>query len=187
MRRTWESRLDVGSFDFAAFAAAEPRAIEAGIVFSTLEAEMARDWEGARRRAYDLHQTVSADVPGDDPYTPWEYDDWIKFLDEPTFLADGYLLAKRGEEWIGESCLWRNLTYADVLQQGITGVLREHRGQGVAMALKMRGLRYARERGYREIRTFNDTSNRPMLRINEAMGFKKQPAWIFYGKDLAGG
>ena len=183
-RRTWESRLDVASFDFDAFAGAEPRALEAGVTFTTLEAELTGDRASVLRRAYDLHMAVSADVPADDPFTPRDYDDWIKFLDEPTFLADGYLIAKQGDTWIGESCLWRYLSYADVLQQGITGVLRDHRGQGVAMALKMKGLQYAREKGYREIRTFNDTLNRPMLRINEAMGFAKQPAWIFYTKQL---
>jgi mycothiol synthase len=186
-RRTWESRLDVPSFDFAAFAGAEPRAQEAGVTFTTLEAELTGDRDSVLRRAYDLHMAVSADVPADDPFTPRDYDDWIKFLNEPTFLSDGYLIAKRGDAWIGESCLWKNLSYTDVLQQGITGVLREHRGKGVAMALKMRGLRYAREKGYREIRTFNDTLNRPMLRINEAMGFAKQPAWMFYAKPLGDG
>ena len=184
VRRTWESRLDVAAFDLGAFEAAEPRALAAGVTLTTIEAELARDRGEALRRAYDLHMAVSADVPGDEPFTPREYDDWVKFAEEPTFLPDGYLIAKRGEEWIGESCLWRNLTYPDVLQQGITGVLGEHRGQGVAMALKVRGIRYAREGGYREIRTFNDTMNRPMLRINEAMGFVKQPAWIFYAKEL---
>jgi len=37
---------------------------------------------------------------------------------------------------------------------------------------------YARAHGIREIKTWNDQRNQPMLRINEAMGFVKQPAWI---------
>jgi hypothetical protein len=50
------------------------------------------------------------------------------------------------------------------------------------MALKLQTVRYAREHGYREIRTGNDARNRPMLRINEAMEFVKQPAWITFEK-----
>ena len=184
VRRTWESRLEVGAFDSAAFAEAEPRAAAAGITLTTIGAELERDREGALRKAYDVHMAVSADVPGDEPFTPRDYDDWIKFAEEPTFLPDGYLIAKSGDEWVGESCLWKNLTLPDVLQQGITGVVREHRGKGVAMALKVRGLHYARAKGYREIRTFNDSLNRPMLRINEAMGFVKRPAWLFFAKQL---
>jgi len=53
------------------------------------------------------------------------------------------------------------------------------------MALKLRAVAYAKERGFREIRTWNDSINRPMLAINEALGFAKQPAWITFGKDLA--
>ncbi|HET7770230.1 MAG TPA: GNAT family N-acetyltransferase, partial [Chloroflexota bacterium] len=147
VRRTWESRLDVGAFDFAAFAGAEGRAEEAGITFTTIGEELERDREGALRKAYDLHMAVSADVPGDEPFTPREYDDWVKFVEEPTFLADGYLLAKLGDEWVGESCLWKNLTLPEVLQQGITGVVSEQRGKGVAMELKVRGVRYAAARG----------------------------------------
>ena len=45
-------------------------------------------------------------------------------------------------------------------------------------------MRYARDHGYREIRTWNDTRNRPMLRINEAMGFVKQPSSINFEKAL---
>ena len=43
---------------------------------------------------------------------------------------------------------------------------------------------FARARGYREIPTRNNTRNRPMLRINEAMGFAKQPAWVVSQKLL---
>ncbi len=49
---------------------------------------------------------------------------------------------------------------------------------------KLQTVRYARDHGYRELRTWNDTRNRPMLRINEAMGFAKQPVWIEYEKRL---
>ncbi len=52
------------------------------------------------------------------------------------------------------------------------------------MALKLAIVECAKNRGGREIRTWNDTLNRAMLRINEAMGFTKQPAEIVYLKDL---
>ncbi len=78
----------------------------------------------------------------------------------------------------------KNPEQPGVLFQGFTGILREYRGKGVAMALKMLTVKYARTHEYREIRTGNNTRNRPMLRINEAMGFVKQPVWIEFEKRL---
>jgi len=83
---------------------------------------------------------------------------------------------------VGLSYLHRRPEQPEVLSQNLTGVLREYRGRGIAMALKLQTVRYAREHGYREIRTGNDARNRPMLRINEAMEFVKQPAWITFEK-----
>jgi len=71
-----------------------------------------------------------------------------------------------------------------IIYQGLTGVLREYRGRGIAMALKLQTVRYARDHGYREIRTWSDARNRPMLRIKEAMGFVKQPASINFESPL---
>ena len=72
-----------------------------------------------------------------------------------------------------------------VIYQHLTAVLRDERGKGIAMALKLKTIEYARAEGLREIRTWNASINRPMLAINEALGFAKQPAWITFGKDLS--
>lgn len=52
------------------------------------------------------------------------------------------------------------------------------RGKGLAMALKLETVRYAQRLGVDHIKTWNDQKNRPMLAINEVMGFARQPAWI---------
>jgi mycothiol synthase len=188
-RRSWESRLPVQSFDFSAFATAEERASSQGIVITTLADELAQGREEALKRAHDLYVACNRDVPGDGEYTPPVFDDWIKrSIERPDFLPEAYLIAKEGgasdAPWVGMSALWKMADHPDVLHQGITGVVREYRGKGVAMALKVRGVHVAQQRGIQEIRTFNDTSNRPMLRINEAMGFLKRPAWIIFAKAL---
>jgi len=70
------------------------------------------------------------------------------------------------------------------LYQGLTGVLREYRGKGIAVALKLRVLDFARKNGFDSIRTFNASTNEGMLSINAKLGFKRDLAWITFEKNL---
>lgn len=106
-------------------------------------------------------------------------------IGDPTLLRDGYFLAKLNGEYVGVSNLFRSQSEEGALKQGLTGVLPQHRRHGIATALKLATVRYAQTHGYRQIRTRNNTHNRPMLAINEAMGFQKQPAWITLEKVLS--
>lgn len=189
IQRHWESRLDVHAIDLDAFATAEPRAVQQGFAITTLEAELRAAGDLGRdtllRQLYQLDCECNEDEPAFMPVTMQSFDRWCDDLfSTPNKLPDAHFLMKDGDRIVGLSALFRNLSLAHVLQQGFTAVARTHRGRGVAMALKVRGVRYARDHGYREIRTGNNTRNRPMLRINEAMGFVKQPAWVEFGKQL---
>ena len=184
IQRYWESRLDVASFDFAAFASAIDRALEQGITITTLDDEGVDDPE-VLRAMYELDRDLTLDVPLPDPATETSYESFVKgALENPNFIPEAWFLAKDGERYVALSNLWKSQELPDVYYQGLTGVRREYRGKGIAMALKIKGLQLVRERGIREVRTWNNTRNRPMLRINEAMGFEKQPAWIEFAREL---
>jgi GNAT superfamily N-acetyltransferase len=186
VQRFWESRLDPHACDESVLAGSEARVAGAGIEIVTLEQEMARlGPEGALRAAYELDRDVSRDIPMTDPMTETSYEHFRKgALESPNFLPQAWYIAKDGETYAGLTNLWKSQEQPDVVYQGLTGVRREYRRKGIALALKLQGLRFARAQGYREIRTWNNTRNRPMLGINEAMGFQKQPAWIEFEKAL---
>ena len=185
LMRGWESRLDLGSFDPARFGnhSDPPQRVE----IVTLAEELARDSD-AIRVLYELDCAISPDEPRIDPFTPPDfamYRDWV--LNSPGSMPEAIFIAKDGDRYVGLTELFRNEALPDTLQTGFTGIRREYRGRGIALALKLRALRWAKPRGYREVRTWNSTLNAPMLGINVRLGFVKQPAWITFGKDLASG
>jgi GNAT superfamily N-acetyltransferase len=104
----------------------------------------------------------------------------------PKILPDAYFVAVHDGEYVGQSVLWANRADAG-LDTGLTGVRRAYRRRGVALALKLRGIDYARRHGHPLIRTGNDSHNLPMLSINERLGFVKQPAWILLSRGIEGG
>jgi GNAT superfamily N-acetyltransferase len=189
--RSWESRLDVAAFDPAPFAEAEAKVRAQGITITTVGELMERDPE-LWPKLYELDTAATIDVPLPEPLTPPAYEAWLKhFQDNPGLLPEGFFVALDGGSqdeakplrYVGLSSLWRRESSPD-LETGFTGTLREYRRKGIALALKLRAIDYARRSGAPVIRTENLSVNRPMLSINEALGFVKQPAWITVLKQL---
>jgi len=179
VKRDWESRLAVADFDFERFAGATERVTAQGIRISTFADELAHD-PGASRKAFDLTDECRRDVPAMDAPTDVTFEEWRQdWIDAPSFLPDAFFIAIDAKgRWLAVSNLQRSIEDPSFIWQGLTGVRREARGRGLAMALKLATVRYARRCGVDHIKTWNDQRNRPMLAINEAMGFAKQPAWI---------
>lgn len=185
--REWESRLDVPAFDFAPYEAerAEQRVEEAGICLTTM-GRLAHDPK-RDRKIHALENQLGADVPSTDPHTDVTMEQWRKMLlESPNFLPDGYQVAvhEATGAYVGLSMLFARQADRD-LDTGLTGVSRDWRRKGIALALKLRAIRFAKEYGAPRIRTENEINNRGMLGINERLGFVKQPAWIILVKRVA--
>jgi GNAT superfamily N-acetyltransferase len=180
--RHWESRLDVATCDVGQFGDVEGRMRAAGIVIKTL-AELANDPQ-RDRKLYELDIEVAKDVPEPEPVTPWSYEFFEQnVLQNPRLLPDAYFVALHEGEYVGLSVLWSNQDSTQ-LSTGLTGVKRSQRRKGIALALKLRAIQFAQAYGAAVINTWNESNNRPMLAINEQLGFVKQPASVHFTKVL---
>lgn len=182
--RTWESRLHVDGFDLSSYVKVEEKPRSHGIEFRTVR-ELERDPD-CHRKLHELHWELMQDVPHSEEPTKMPFEIFAtRTFKNPNFLPDAYWVALHGDEFVGTSALFSSQGNDD-LYTGLTGVKRTYRHKGIALALKIRGIRYAKEHGNPIIKTWNESNNRPMLGINERLGFVKEPAWIEYLKMIKG-
>jgi GNAT superfamily N-acetyltransferase len=180
----WESRLDLTTADPARFAGYIEKAMKEGITFATLADEKPQG-EESLRKIHELVQLITADMPREADFTSLTYEQWKTFsLENPQLLAEGYFIAKDGPQYVGMSNAHGIDTEPGVLHQDDTGVRREYRGRGIATALKLKVVEFGKKKGYRTIKTWNDSSNAPMLAVNTKLGFKRQIGWIMMEKIL---
>ncbi len=179
--RAFESRLDVAAFDPAAWADAGARVAASGVEFRTLR-EL-QDAPGHWQKHYEMAEELAADVPSAEPRTAVEKAVWLSaLLKNPGLLPDASLFAVQAGEYVGLTML--KASGGGELITGLTGVRRGHRRQGIALALKVKNIAWAKENGYPRIKTWNEANNRGMLGINARLGFVRQPAWLDMVKAL---
>jgi GNAT superfamily N-acetyltransferase len=180
--RCWESELDVSGFDPASFAGAEERMRMQGMETRTLrelETEPDRD-----RKLHELISEVQADMPSLEPYTRLSYGAFLKRMrEDQNLLPDAFFVAVDRGNYVGVHFL-RSVPGSRALMTGDTGVVRTHRRRGLALALKLRGIRYAREHDHPLIRTLNDSLNRSILALNQRLGFRRGLAWVGFIKEF---
>jgi GNAT superfamily N-acetyltransferase len=181
--RIWESRLDLRTIDTTKFQAYITKAEKEGIIFTDLTNEPPQS--GSLRGIHELVQLITADMPREGVFTPISYEQWQALVfNSDRLLPEGYILAKRGPEFVGISNVYKNEKEPRNLSQDDTGVRREYRGRGIATALKLKVIEFGQKNGYEMIKTWNDSNNPAMLAVNTKLGFKRQVGWVRMAKEL---
>jgi GNAT superfamily N-acetyltransferase len=183
--RQLESRLDVAAFDAAPFVGAVERVERQGVTITTLAAELARD-RAVLADVYELHVTCNRGQHEIDPVTPPRFDAFVADeIEGPRAIPAAWYLARDDDRLVGLSTLERLTGTAEALEAGYTAVRPTHRRRGIALALKLRTIAYARDHAYRYIETNSNANNERMLNINGALGFRPRPARITFELGLA--
>lgn len=176
--RECETHLDLTTFAPDAFLADQQRVAQAGIILKTL-AELEQDpMRDAKLYALHLQRQQAGMEAADLPV----FDQWqLQFWQTPRLLAEGFCVALDGDQYIGQS---NALTsgVASELEYGYTGVLPAYRNRGIARAMKLHVLRWAKTQGYTLVRSFSDSGNEAMIRVNLHLGFTVQPPVLWLNK-----
>ena len=187
--RRIQAAIDLERFEPAHWAERSRKARDQGIRLLTVH-ELRQGMDAARFEAllheiYDLEAETWADVPIAGPFPHWSYDVFHRImLEHPGTALDLDLLAYDDDRLVGFTTSYRN-------QGGkkggtnFTGVLRSHRGRGIAFALKVDVLARAKADGLRWMFTTNDEPNKAMRGINHALRYEPLPSHIQLEKALA--
>ena len=177
------SRLDLTEFDPGRYTTTLQRVADSGITIRTIE-QLAKTDPDYRMKIYEMDRLISQDVPHFDEPTPPTFEQYQKYaFDNPGYLPNAWFVALDGQEYVGLSNLWRNFNNDKRWDTGFTGVKRSHRRRGIATALKVNILAYAKSQGITTTVTDNEENN-PMFLLNMQLGFVPQPANLDFIKNL---
>lgn len=179
--RTWENHLDLTSADMSQFDELLARVAALGYEVTSYAA--IKEEPQRVRELFAFVNRMRQDVPSAEPVTDFLFDTWLSYFAHKHAWQEGYLLALKEGRIVGMSSLWKT-DQADVVHNGLAGVDREHRGQGLSTSLKVHGIRLAQAAGYRTLKTWNASNNQAMLAVNSRLGYQRQPAWVNYRLEL---
>lgn len=179
-QRECETHFDLTTFAPTRFQADWQRVADQGIVIQTL-AELAADPQ-RDEKLYHLHQQrirtgmEEGELP---PFQAWQRGFW----QTPRLLPAGFCVAVDGDTYVGQSNALAS-GVATELEYGYTGVLPAYRNRGIARAMKLHVLRWAETAGYTVARSFSDSDNQPMQRVNQYLGGVVQPTVYWLEKTM---
>jgi mycothiol synthase len=173
--RLHHQRLKLAGFDFDAEPVKQKLSVHGYSISSFAELQSDPNWE---QKLYELYIKTDTDVPRIRAFEAFGFEEFkTQILENPRLLKAATFVAIKNGDWVGLS-LHRARPDKTQLHTGMTGVLREHRGQNLALALKLAGIQYAIDHSFTELHSNNASTNIAMLAVNKKLGFERSPAQI---------
>lgn len=168
--RDWNLRLPVSEADLSGVGEALDRVRAHGVTVTTLAEERERN-PHCLRDVHALCSVIEAEQVAPAPWTPTPFVPFTAWLQRQEAMWGACFLAKRDGEYVAISMLTCRQDQPSWLFQNATGTQRDYRRRGIALALKLCGIAYAREHGYRTIHTTNASRHPGILALNHQLGF----------------
>lgn len=182
-KRDFVSVLSLAQANLDELPALQQRLAHQGIELRSLAQLQANDDQTASK-LHGLFSQVRLDIPRSAPPTPIALEFFVNnVLSGPEFEPRAIWVALHGPQWVGFSGAFPSHE-PGVLDQWMTGTLPQYRSRGVAWALKLQLLHYARSAGFVQVRTDNDSRNQAMLALNRKLGFVPNSATLTCVKTL---
>ncbi|HET8568934.1 MAG TPA: GNAT family N-acetyltransferase [Candidatus Limnocylindria bacterium] len=186
--RRIESYVDLATFEPERYRDLADRPRGAGIRLCAFSEVLADAGDDAREKFFhDLWEAEAPmwdDVPWATPTPHWSYEQFRRMaVESGKLIGDASIIAYAGSEIAGFTTAGKkdkNDGYT-----WMTGVAREHRGKGLAHALKVETLARAKALGTRAMFTTNDEPNNAMRGVNAKLGYQMLPANVQLEKTLA--
>lgn len=178
-----QSALDVAAFDAAPFQAQLARTAAAGITIQQVPAGWEHD-PAQQRFMHALDWQMMLDVPHHEARMQKSLETFLKEeVHHLNAFPESYFVAWHGDEAVGLTNFVKQGGKTNTVSTALTGVARSHRRKGVATALKVYSIEFAKTVGCQTILTKNEENNRMFL-INQRLGFTTRAAWVDMGLTL---
>lgn len=132
---------------------------------------------------YDLAVATEQDIPHTLTIAPEAFEDFVVRLENPDRRAGRMWVALDGDRPVALSYL-RYPPVRGMVWTGFTATARDHRGRGIARAIKLQTLAQAVALGVPKVGTDNDVENTPILRLNQRLGYRPRPGFVEHHKRV---
>lgn len=180
----FECERDPRTFDPAPFKAAFQDAASKGYEIRPLADLPVNDHTD--RMLYDAMIEADHDAPFMDYFGYLTFEDYRRqTMGAQWYDRRGVFVALKDGVIVGLSSINKgSVDFNGEMFIEFTGVVRAHRGHGLATLMKVRALEYAKAVGGTRVRTENNTDNAPMLKVNRKLGFVDKPGMWLVAKPL---
>lgn len=166
-RETVKLALDLRIFDETPFLPILNRCLHKGYQFTSIED--VGDTETHRLKLYELNKTCSADIPARGEF--FSFEEFAARRFGKSYDPSGVFIALDQDVWIGMAATSNHSSKGFAFNE-MTGVLREFRKSGIAISLKVLGIRYAKSLGVEWVYTIHDAENVAAIAMNRRLGYR---------------